>query len=453
MTSCDAACETGAPAGRNRDRLRVALEGIVERHPAEPRSAARGHPRRTRRTRPARCRGSAPTVRTGDTSASERQQAFRKPPHILVTTPESLYVLLGSASGRSDAVDRAHGDRRRNPRGGRQQARQPSRAVARTARRRCARQPPARASASRPRKSRSSVARFRVARVDGDDRADCAIVDIGYARERDLALELPPTPLEAVMSNEQWEQVYERARGARRRRIAPTLVFVNTRRMAERAARHLGRAARQGRGRRASRQPRAANLRLDAEQRLKRGELQGARRDRFAGTRASISATSISVLPDGLAARRSLPFLQRVGPLGPRGRRHAEGAAASARRATIWSNARRCSTACAAANSMRCAFRVAPLDVLAQQIVAEVAAANGTRTSCSSAACAARHPTRDLTRSEYDAVAAHARRGLHEAPRPARARYVHRDAVHRRAARHGAARSMTARHVGRHDSR
>src|SRR5947209_2520046 len=96
--------------------------------------------------------------------------------------------------------------------------------------------------------------------------ADCAIVDIGYAKQRDLALELPPTPLSAVMSNDQWEQVHGRiAELALLHKT--TLVFVNTRRMAERAARHLGErlakdavAAHHG--------SLAKEIRLDAEQRL-----------------------------------------------------------------------------------------------------------------------------------------------------------------------------------------
>src|SRR5690606_12170587 len=104
------------------------------------------------------------------------------------------------------------------------------------------------------------------------DPLSCAIVDIGHARARDLALELPPVPLEAVMSNAQWELVYERIAQLVEDH-ATTLVFVNTRRMAERAARHLGEllgkehvAAHHG--------SLAKELRLDAEQRLKRGELK-----------------------------------------------------------------------------------------------------------------------------------------------------------------------------------
>ena len=131
-------------------------------------------------------------VRTGDTPASERQQALRKPPHIFVTTPESMYVLLGSASGRrmlatarTVIVDEIHA-LAASKRGShlaltleRLQALCP--------------QPLVRIGLSATQKPIDEMARF----LTGD--APCAIVDIGYARRRDLALELPSTPLSVVM--------------------------------------------------------------------------------------------------------------------------------------------------------------------------------------------------------------------------------------------------------------
>ena len=149
-------------------------------------------------------------VRTGDTPPRERQQNLRKPPHILVTTPESLYVLLGSASGRkmlstvrTVIVDEIH-------------------AIAASKRgshlslslerlQSLCEKPLTRIGLSATQKPIDEVARFLVgAGAITDGVADCEIVDIGYAKQRDLALELPPTPLGAVMSNEQWEQVYAR---------------------------------------------------------------------------------------------------------------------------------------------------------------------------------------------------------------------------------------------------
>ena len=183
--------------------------------------------------------------------------------------------------------------------------------------------------------------------------ADCEIVDVGYAKQRDLALELPPTPLAAVMSNEQWEQVYDRLAelvAAHR----TTLVFVNTRRMAERAARHLAEIARQGRGRGAPRQPRQGDTpRRRAAPEARRAE--GAGRDGVARA-GHRHRRRRSRLPARLAAiDRSLPAAR--GTLGPCCRRHAQGAAVSAvaRRARRMRGAARLR----APRRTRCAARVA----------------------------------------------------------------------------------------------
>src|SRR5690606_18360736 len=98
---------------------------------------------------------------------------------------------------------------------------------------------PVRIGLSATQKPIDEIARFLVgAAAVREGRADCEIVDIGYAKERDLGLVVPPTPLSAVMSNDQWEQVYDQL-AALACAHRTTLVFVNTRRMAERAARHL----------------------------------------------------------------------------------------------------------------------------------------------------------------------------------------------------------------------
>ena len=143
-------------------------------------------------------------VRTGDTPQKDRQQGLRRPPHILVTTPESLYVLLGSLSGRqmlstvqTVIVGEIHA-LAPNKRGShlaisleRLQALCPA--------------PLTRIGLSATQKPIDAVARFLVgsSAPNGTPPA-CEIVDIGYRRQRDLALEVPPTPLSAVMSNDQW---------------------------------------------------------------------------------------------------------------------------------------------------------------------------------------------------------------------------------------------------------
>src|SRR3981189_2211099 len=205
-------------------------------------------------------------VRTGDTPPSERQRRGRRPPHIVVTTPESLYVLLGSESGRkmlattrTVIVDEIHAvasnkrgshlalslERLSNLCGHRLQ----------------------RIGLSAHQNPIEEVAHFLVGVGN-----DCAIVDSGHRRARDLALDLPDSPLEAVMSAEVWEQVYRRLAvlGEQHR---TTLIFVNTRRMAEGATRRLSEllgeadvAAHHG--------SLAKEQRLDAEQRLKHGKLK-----------------------------------------------------------------------------------------------------------------------------------------------------------------------------------
>src|SRR6202140_1751914 len=178
-------------------------------------------------------------VRTGDTPQAERAGMRKRPPHIVVTTPESLYVLLGSESGRkmlattrTVIVDEIHalaGNKR-----GSHLALSLERLAALTTR------PPARIGLSATQKPIEEIARFLVGESNSKKggKRDCVIVDAGHIRERDLAIEVPSSPLEAVMSNEVWQQVYGRlaelALGHR-----TTLIFVNTRRMAERAARHL----------------------------------------------------------------------------------------------------------------------------------------------------------------------------------------------------------------------
>ncbi|MDW8373919.1 MAG: DEAD/DEAH box helicase, partial [Planctomycetota bacterium] len=245
-------------------------------------------------------------VRTGDTTPGEREAMRRRPPHIVVTTPESLYILLTSKSGRrmlstvrTVIVDEIHalaGNKR-----GAHLALSLARLQALTGRALL------RIGLSATQKPVEAVARFLV----GAD-ADCTIVDTGHVRKRDLAIELPAAPLEAVMSGEVWAQVYDRlAELAREHRT--TLVFVNTRRLAERVARHLS--ERLGEDAvTAHHGSLARELRLEAEQRLKRGEL-----------RALVATSSLELGIDigdvdlvcQIGSTRSIAaFLQRVGRSG-----------------------------------------------------------------------------------------------------------------------------------------
>ncbi|HEY8650076.1 MAG TPA: DEAD/DEAH box helicase, partial [Chthoniobacterales bacterium] len=178
-------------------------------------------------------------VRTGDTTAAQRQALIKKPPHILVTTPESLYLLLTSESGRRmlstvrtlimDEIHAVVDDRR-----GAHLALSIERLAALT------KYPLQRIGLSATQKPIEEVARFLVGTraVNQTGNPDCEIINIGHRRELDLAIEIPKSPLEAVMSNEIWEEVYHRlAELIQAHRT--TLVFTNTRRMAERVTHHL----------------------------------------------------------------------------------------------------------------------------------------------------------------------------------------------------------------------
>ena len=218
-------------------------------------------------------------VRTGDTPQKERAQVTRRPPHVLVTTPESLYVLLGSESGRrllstarSVIVDEIH-------------------AVAATRRgahlclslerlEAVAGRKLQRIGLSATQRPVEEVARFlvgsrRVAR-DRGDLPSCAIVDCGHLRAVDVEIEVPRSPLEAVMSAEVWTEVVARmAELALMHRT--TLVFVNTRRLAERVAAQLEARLAETIGPGlvcAHHGSMSRDKRLHAEQRLKAGELR-----------------------------------------------------------------------------------------------------------------------------------------------------------------------------------
>ncbi|MEO8225340.1 MAG: DEAD/DEAH box helicase, partial [Gammaproteobacteria bacterium] len=250
-------------------------------------------------------------VRTGDTPQAERARMRRKPPHILVTTPESLFILLTSGSGRAMLstvrtviVDELHAvaDTKR----GAHLALSLERLEALCA------TPPVRIGISATQKPMARMAQFLVGNRPADEKGGCAIVDAGFTRRRDLALELPKSALAPVMANEVWAEIYDRlAELVREHRT--TLIFVNTRRLAERAARHL--AERLGEDAvTAHHGSLAREHRLDAEERLKTGKL-----------RALVATTSLELgidigdvdlvcqiaSPKGIAT-----FLQRVGRSG-----------------------------------------------------------------------------------------------------------------------------------------
>ena len=374
-------------------------------------------------------------VRSGDTAQSERARMRRTPPHILVTTPESLYILLTSVSGRdmlrgcrTVIVDEIHaiaGNKR-----GAHLALSLERLEALVAR------PLVRIGLSATQRPLAEVARFLTGARTG---ASCTIVDTGHARRRDLALELPPAPLEAVMSGEVWSQVYDRLAeliGEHR----TTLVFVNTRRLAERVARHLS--ERVGEAQVAAHHGSLAReRRLDAEQRLKRGELKVL--VATASLELGIDIGDVDLVCQIGSTRSINAFLQRVGRAG-----HSVGGVSKGR---LFPLSRDELVECAALidaerrgelDSLRVPQNL--LDVLTQQIAAEVSAREWPEDGLFDLLRGA-YGYRELRREDFEqcvgmlAEGFSTRRGRHGA-------LIHRDAVHHmlRARRGGRLTALTS---------
>ncbi len=355
-------------------------------------------------------------VRTGDTPQSERSRMRKRAPHIVVTTPESLYILLTSASGRkmlaatrSVIVDEIHAVAP-NKRGAH---------LALSLERLAALAGPGlvRIGLSATQKPIEEIARFLVGRGN-----ECDIVDTGHVRKRDIAIELPGSPLEAVMSGEVWQQVYDRLADLIREHRT-TLVFVNTRRLAERAARHL--TERLGEGNvTAHHGSMAREHRLNAEQRLKRGELKAL--VATASLELGIDIGDVDLVCQLGATRTIAAFLQRVGRSG-----HAVGGVPKGR---LFPLSRDELVECAALLDAvrreeldRIEIPQNPLDVLAQQVVAEVSAQEWREEALFDLYRKA-FPFRDLQKSQYVEVLQMLASGI-DTKRGRRSAHLHRDAV------------------------
>jgi len=362
-------------------------------------------------------------VRTGDTPQAERTAMRKRPPQIVVTTPESLYILLGSESGRamlattrSVIVDEIHA-LAPNKRGS-HLALTLERLEALCDRRLL------RIGLSATQQPIVEVARFLVGArsVDAAGVPDCTIVDIGHARERDLAIVMPPAPLAPVMSNEVWEGVYNQlATLVQHHRT--TLLFVNTRRAAERAARHLSErlgkefvAAHHG--------SLSRELRLDAEQRLKSGQLKVL--CATASLELGIDIGDVELVCQLGSPRSIAAFLQRVGRSG-----HSVGGMPKGR---LFPQSRDDLAECIALlDAVRRGeldmLKLVPnaLDVLAQQIVAEVAAGEVGEAELFERLSRA-WPYATLARETYADVVRMLADGFSTRRGP-RAAYLHRDAV------------------------
>ena len=366
-------------------------------------------------------------VRSGDTTQSERQAMVRKPPHILITTPESLYLMITAERSRENLrrartviVDEIHA-LARDRRGSHLSLTlaRLDQLVADSGGER-----PARIGLSATQRPIEEIARFLVGadRLDADGEPDCAIVDLGHQRDLDLAVELPPSDLEAVAPAEQWGEIYDRiAELIAEHRT--TLVFVNTRRLSERVAHHL--VERVGEEHVASHHGSLSKeRRLRLEQRLKDGELRAL--VATASLELGIDIGSIDLVCQIGSPRSIATFLQRVGRSG-----HALGVRPKGR---IFPGTRDELVESAALTRAVRAGRldkivqpVAPLDVLAQQIVAECAAREWSEDELFELVRRAA-PYRDLARKDYDEVLAMLASGVGEGAGGSRP-LLHRDRV------------------------
>src|SRR5688572_27707154 len=366
-------------------------------------------------------------VRTGDTSAFDRNRMRKCPPHILVTTPESLFILLTSESGRamlksvrSVIVDELHsvaGSKR-----GSHLMLSLERLDALCGK------PPVRVGLSATVKPLDAMARFLV----GNREADVEIVDTGHVRDRDMALELPRSPLEAIMSNEVWDELYDRlAELIQAHRT--TLIFVNNRRLAERATRHL--AERVGAENIATHHGSLSKEhRLRAEQRLKDGQLKAL--VATSSLELGIDIGDIDLVCQMGSPRLISALLQRVGRAG-----HAVGATPKGR---LFPRSLDDLVECTALLDSvrrgeldRIRVPAKPLDVLAQQVVAEIACREWGVEELFDAFRRAQ-PYADLAKEEFEQVLQMLAEG-YSTRRGRRSAYLHYDTVNARLrARRGA---------------
>ncbi|MFO0774255.1 MAG: DEAD/DEAH box helicase [Nitrospiraceae bacterium] len=361
-------------------------------------------------------------VRTGDTPMAERQQMLRRPPHILVTTPESLFILLTADKSRAllstvhtvivDEIHAVAGTKR-----GAHLALSLERLDTLT------REKPVRVGLSATQRPIEAIGRF----LTGSGEPP-TIIDMGHRRAMDLAVEVPKDELGAVATTSVWTDLYDRVAELVRAHRS-TLVFVNTRRLAERVSLHLMERLEDlgPRAVAAHHGSLAKERRLSAETRLKDGE-----------TRVVVATASLELGIDvgtidlvcQIGSPRSIAVaLQRVGRAG-----HWVGAMPKGRLfATTCDELLECAALVRAIRSGtldRIVIPEEPLDILAQQLVA--AAATGSWDEDELYALARRaYPYRALAREQFDAVVRMLADGIATGRGRGQA-YLHHDRINRR---------------------
>lgn len=367
-------------------------------------------------------------VRTGDTPTADRAHMIKHPPHILVTTPESLYLLLTSANGRNmlghvhtliiDEIHALVGDKR-----GSHLSLSVERLEA------LVQKKLHRIGLSATQKPVEQVAKFLTGNAaDGKTR----IIDAGHARKLDLSIEIPNSPLTAVMANEVWGEIYEKLIRLIQSHET-TLIFVNTRRLAERLSHNLNEKLGPGYVL-AHHGSMSKEQRFDAERKLKSGALKAL--VATASMELGIDVGSIDLVCQIGAPRSIAAFLQRVGRSGhsvnkiPKGKIFPLTSDELVDCAAIMDAIQR-------GELDRIIIPDKPLDVLAQQIVAEVSCREYAEDDLFDLVRKA-YPYRELTREEFDEVLTMLADGF-SSRNGRRAAYIHHDMVNQRiTARKGA---------------
>ena len=367
-------------------------------------------------------------VRTGDTLMHERRAMLKCPPHILVTTPESLYILLTAEKSRAilrdvetvivDEIHAVADDKR-----GAHLTLSLERLEALLER------SPVRIGLSATQKPIEQVAHF----LAGNGRQDPVVVNIGHKRKLDLAVEIPATLLGPVASNEMWDEIYDRIVQLSEQHRS-TLVFANTRRLVERVAHHIGErigeenvAAHHG--------SLSRKLRLAAERKLKEGQIRVLVAS--ASLELGIDIGTVDLVIQISSPRSIAVALQRVGRSG-----HWRGAVPKGR---FFVTTRDDLIECAAlvrairhGDLDRLIIPDSPLDVLAQQIVATCATSPGSQGSedpgWSSdelfSLVRRAYPYRSLSRELFDGIVDMLSEGI-AARRGRYGAYLHHDRVNR----------------------
>ena len=372
-------------------------------------------------------------VRTGDTKPSERQRMAKKPPHILITTPESLYILLTSRSGRAglrgvhtlilDEIHAVAGNKRGSH-------------LTLSVERLCAlaERPVTRIGLSATQRPIGETARFLVGNdnVAPDGTPDCLIVDSGHSRSLDLEIHMPQTELGPIASHELWGDTLDTIATLVTEHTT-TLVFVNTRRLVERVAHQLS--ERLGED---AVVPHHGSLsratRLEAEQKLKSGQVKVC-----VATASLELGIDIGVvdLVCQIGSPRSIGLLlQRVGRSG-----HTVGGIPKGRLFPLTRDELvECSALMMAVRRGKLdALSIPswPLDVLAQQIVAACVPENWDEDDLFELSRRA-YPYRELPRDKFDQVIEALSTG-YASRLGTRGAFLHRDGInHRVKARRGA---------------